>query len=124
LTTFSDRWRNNENVMLILSAITLFCPDQVNLKEVEKIRSKQERYYVLLKRLQGVFLSSQLPVHRYLDTQCSPTEAQQSYDHLLRKLIDLHQLNQGLLRIYCGLNPNEVDPLLLELFDLKRTLGT
>lgn len=47
-------------------------------------------------------------------------EAHQAYDMLLGKLVDLRQLNQGLLRIYYGLNIKEVDPLLLELFDLAQ----
>ncbi|VDK44069.1 unnamed protein product, partial [Anisakis simplex] len=106
LTTFSEKWRRNECVMLLLCAITLFCPDRCNLKNQDSIRSKQLEYYQLLKT--------------YLNLLCSPIEAQQTYDMLLRKLIDLHQLNQSLLRIYYGLNTKEVDPLLLELFDLAQ----
>ncbi|KHN81511.1 Nuclear hormone receptor HR96 [Toxocara canis] len=106
LTTFSEKWRRNENVMLLLNAITLFCPERCNLKSPENIRAKQLEYYQLLKT--------------YLNLLCSPAEAQQTYDMLLRKLVDLHQLNQGLLRIYYGLNIKEVDPLLLELFDLAQ----
>lgn len=104
LTTFSEKWRRNENVMLILNAITLFCPDRPNVRSADAVERSQRRYYGLLKR--------------YLDCLCNPTEAQQAYDMLLRKLIDLHQLNQGLLQIYHELNVNEMDPLLLELFDL------
>jgi hypothetical protein len=57
---------------------------------------------------------------RYLETQCSSEyESRQAYDHLLRKIVDIHQLSQAILRIYGDLNPDEVDPLLLELFELK-----
>uniref|UniRef100_A0A9J2P6J8 Nuclear receptor domain-containing protein n=1 Tax=Ascaris lumbricoides TaxID=6252 RepID=A0A9J2P6J8_ASCLU len=106
LTTFSEKWRRNENVMLLLNAITLFSPDRSNLKNTEIIRAKQLEYYQLLRT--------------YLNFLCSPMEAHQAYDMLLGKLVDLRQLNQGLLRIYYGLNIKEVDPLLLELFDLAQ----
>ena len=55
---------------------------------------------------------------RYLETQCSDTESRQAYDSLLRKLVDLHELNQSLLRIYNQVNPKDLDPLLKELFDI------
>uniref|UniRef100_F1L7B2 Nuclear hormone receptor HR96 n=1 Tax=Ascaris suum TaxID=6253 RepID=F1L7B2_ASCSU len=106
LTTFSEKWRRNENVMLLLNAITLFSPDRSNLKNTEIIRAKQLEYYQLLRT--------------YLNFLCSPMEAHRAYDMLLGKLVDLRQLNQGLLRIYYGLNIKEVDPLLLELFDLAQ----
>uniref|UniRef100_A0AC34RE57 Uncharacterized protein n=1 Tax=Panagrolaimus sp. JU765 TaxID=591449 RepID=A0AC34RE57_9BILA len=105
LLTFDEKWRRNQNVMLILNAITLFCADRPNINNVEGIRSCQTRYYDLLKR--------------YLDTQCSETESRQAFDSLLRKLVDLHELNQSLLRIYSHVNPNDLDPLLQELFDLN-----
>lgn len=106
LTTFSEKWRRNENVMLLLNAITLFCPDRPNVNDVGAVTRSQQYYYGLLKK--------------YLALCCAPTEADQAYDMLLRKLIDLHQLNQSMMRIYYGLNINEVDPLSLELFDLAQ----
>ncbi|KAE9553399.1 hypothetical protein FO519_003409 [Halicephalobus sp. NKZ332] len=105
LMSFDEKWRKNENVMLILNAITLFCPDRPNIKDINKVQTCQRQYYDLLKR--------------YLDTQCPETESRQAYDSLLRKLVDLHELNQSLLRIYSHVNPNDLDPLLQELFDMN-----
>ena len=51
LMSFDDKWRKNENVMLILNAITLFCPDRPNIRDVGKVKACQRRYYDLLKRL-------------------------------------------------------------------------
>lgn len=107
LLTFNERWRRNENVMLLLSAIVLFRPDRPSIRDYDTIMRDQQQYYSLLKR--------------YLRLQCpNDIEAEQAYDMLLRKLIDLHQLSQGMMRIIYGLNVNEMDPLLLELFDLTK----
>ncbi|VDD84879.1 unnamed protein product [Enterobius vermicularis] len=107
LQTFNERWRQNENVMLLLSAIVLFRPDRPNVRDFQTVSRNQQQYYSLLKR--------------YLQLQCSSdVEAEQAYDMLLRKLIDLHQLSQGVMRIYYDLNVNEMDPLLLELFDITK----
>lgn len=56
LVTFDERWRRNQNVMLILNAITLFCPDIPNIKNVESVRRCQTRYYDLLKRFGIIFI--------------------------------------------------------------------
>uniref|UniRef100_A0A0N5AWB0 Nuclear receptor domain-containing protein n=1 Tax=Syphacia muris TaxID=451379 RepID=A0A0N5AWB0_9BILA len=109
LMTFDERWRKNENVILLLSAIVLFRPDRPNIRDYNTILSNQQEYYSLFRH--------------YLRLQCSnDIEAQQAYDLLLRKLIDLHQLSQSMMQVIYQLNVNEMDPLLLELFDLtKRT---
>lgn len=54
LMSFDEKWRKNENVMLILNAITLFCPDRPNIKDVNKVKACQRQYYDLLKRFVNI----------------------------------------------------------------------
>lgn len=52
LQTFDQKWRDDENIMLILSAIALFSPDRprvvhsdvIKLEQVSKERVFRERY--------------------------------------------------------------------------------
>ncbi|MFH4982248.1 hypothetical protein AB6A40_008957 [Gnathostoma spinigerum] len=106
LNTFDEKWRRNENVMLILSALTLFDADRPNVTHITKVRTFYAQYQDLLRR--------------YLQLTCSPDESQRAMKLLLDKLVDVRHLNHGLLEVLYGLNLNEVDPLLLELFDLGK----
>lgn len=51
LHTFEEKWRQNENVMLILNAIVLFSFDRPNLQNVALINHTQKRYIDLLEKL-------------------------------------------------------------------------
>lgn len=50
LSTFSERWCKNEYIMLLLSAITLFSPDRLNLTDIIKLHEVRNRYCQLLRR--------------------------------------------------------------------------
>lgn len=41
LQTFDPKWRNDENIMLILSAITLFTPDRPRVVHYDVIKLEQ-----------------------------------------------------------------------------------
>uniref|UniRef100_A0A914E7U1 Uncharacterized protein n=1 Tax=Acrobeloides nanus TaxID=290746 RepID=A0A914E7U1_9BILA len=56
LTSFDERWRKNENVMLILNGIVLFCPDRPNIVDISTTRYFQQQYYDLLRRYNTKFL--------------------------------------------------------------------
>uniref|UniRef100_A0A915Q4V9 Uncharacterized protein n=1 Tax=Setaria digitata TaxID=48799 RepID=A0A915Q4V9_9BILA len=106
LTTFGEKWGKNEYIMLLLNAITLFSPFRTNLQDTQKLQKIRQRYCDVLRR--------------YLGNMYAASEAEKAYHGLLQKLDEeLNQLSQSLLRIYHGLNNNEMNPLLCELFDLS-----
>ncbi|XP_076345817.1 nuclear hormone receptor HR96-like [Tachypleus tridentatus] len=105
INSFDPVWRSNENIMLILSAITLFTPERPNIVHKNVIRFEQESYYYLLQR--------------YLHTIYSESEAHSCYLALISKLQELHLLNENHVRIFLDVNPKDVEPLLIEIFDLK-----
>uniref|UniRef100_A0A0N4Z368 Nuclear receptor domain-containing protein n=1 Tax=Parastrongyloides trichosuri TaxID=131310 RepID=A0A0N4Z368_PARTI len=106
LDTFSERWRLNEEVMLLLNVIILFNSTRPNLTNINDVNAANAIYKQILKK--------------YLIYQCcNDEEAQREYECLLIKLKELEELNKGLISIYSLLTLNDLDPLLIELFDLK-----
>lgn len=105
LRTFDPRWRTDENIMLILSAITLFTPDRPRVVHHDVIKLEQNSYYYLLRR--------------YLESIYSGCEARSIFLKLIQKISELHRLNDDHVRVYLDVNPKDVEPLLIEIFDLK-----
>ncbi|GBN69048.1 Nuclear hormone receptor HR96, partial [Araneus ventricosus] len=105
LTSFHPQWRADENIMLILSGIALFTPERPNTVHKESIKLEQDCYYYLLRR--------------YLDSKYGVCEAKPIYLKLIQKIQELHILNENHVRVYLDVNPKEVEPLLIEIFDLK-----
>ena len=59
-------------------------------------------------------------LQRYLETKCELIcEAKSEYLTLMKRLEELYALNEDYVRIYLNVNPNEIGPLLIEIFDLK-----
>ncbi|CAD5228687.1 unnamed protein product [Bursaphelenchus xylophilus] len=103
LTSFDEEWRTNEPVMLILNGIILFSPDRPNLRNPQAVTRTRERYHNLLRN--------------YLRNYCSNDAASlDAYTKLTVKLDELKELNRSLQRIYSRLNPDDLEPLLKELF--------
>lgn len=105
INSFEPHLRTDNVVMLIITAIRLFCPTRPKLVNKTLIQKEQDYYYGLLKR--------------YLETKYSEKEAQMWYGRLLEKLTALHDLNENHVRIFLDVNPKDVEPLIIELFDLK-----
>lgn len=105
INSFHPEWRTNENIMLILSAIALFTPERPNIIHKEAIKIEQDTYYYLLQR--------------YLDSKYGWCEAKAIYLKLIHKIQELHILNENHVRVYLDVNPKDVEPLLIEIFDLK-----
>ncbi|GFY40893.1 nuclear hormone receptor HR96 [Trichonephila inaurata madagascariensis] len=105
ITSFHPQWRADENIMLILSGIALFTPERPNTVHKEAIKLEQDTYYYLLRR--------------YLDSKYGVCEAKPVYLKLIQKIQELHILNENHVRVYLNVNPKEVEPLLIEIFDLK-----
>ena len=68
-------------------------------------RLRQESYYYLLRR--------------YLLTTMSPCEARSEFLKLIRKMEELHRLNEDHIKIFMDVDPLHVEPLLIEIFDLN-----
>ncbi|XP_063989220.1 nuclear hormone receptor HR96 [Diachasmimorpha longicaudata] len=101
---FDPKWRD-ENVILILSAIALFTPDRPRVVHSDVIKLEQNSYYYLLRR--------------YLESIYPGCESKSMFLRLIRKISDLHRLNKEVVGVYLNVNPSSVEPLLIEIFDLK-----
>ena len=59
-------------------------------------------------------------LQRYLETKySSKCEAKTRYLRFMSILEDLHILNEEHVRLYLDIDPKDVGPLLVEIFDLK-----
>ncbi|XP_011310229.1 nuclear hormone receptor HR96 [Fopius arisanus] len=101
---FDPKWRD-ENIILILSAIALFTPDRPRVVHNDVIKLEQNSYYYLLRR--------------YLESIYPGCESKSMFLRLIRKISDLHRLNKEVVGVYLNVNPSSVEPLLIEIFDLK-----
>ncbi|XP_076759698.1 nuclear hormone receptor HR96 isoform X2 [Xylocopa sonorina] len=104
IRSFDPRWRD-ENIILILSAIALFTPNRPKVVHNDVIKLEQNSYYYLLRR--------------YLESVYPGCEAKSMFLKLIQKISDLHRLNNEVVGVYLNLNPSRVEPLLIEIFDLK-----
>lgn len=105
IKTFDPRWRQDENIVLILCAITLFTPDRPRVIHQDVIKLEQNSYYYLLRR--------------YLESVYPGCEAKSTFLKLIQKISELHKLNDEVISVYLDVNPSDVEPLLIEIFDLK-----
>ncbi|KAF5284694.1 hypothetical protein FQR65_LT13447 [Abscondita terminalis] len=105
IKTFDPKWRSDENVILILCAITLFTPDRPRVIHQDVIKLEQNSYYYLLRR--------------YLESVYPGCTAKSTFLKLIQKISELHKLNDEVINVYLNVNPSEVEPLLIEIFDLK-----
>lgn len=102
--SFQPEWRSDENIMILLCAITLFTPERPNVIHKEVVKLEQDSYYYLLKR--------------YLESILNGCEARSTYLLLIRKIAELRILNSTHLRVFLEVNPREVEPLLREVFSM------
>ncbi|KAK0082634.1 hypothetical protein PV325_010082 [Microctonus aethiopoides] len=102
--TFDSRWRD-ENIILILSAIALFTPDRPRVVHSDVIKLEQNSYYYLLRR--------------YLESVYPGCEAKSMFLKLIQKISELHRLSNEVVGVYLNVNPSAIEPLLIEIFDLK-----
>lgn len=105
IRTFDKKWRSDENIILIMCAITLFSPDRPKTVHSDVIKLEQNSYYYLLRR--------------YLESIYPGCEARSIFLKLMQKISELHRLNNEIISVYLDVNPAQVEPLLREIFDLK-----
>uniref|UniRef100_A0A8D8D545 Nuclear hormone receptor HR96 n=2 Tax=Culex pipiens TaxID=7175 RepID=A0A8D8D545_CULPI len=105
IRTFDKKWRSDENIILIMCAITLFSPDRPKTVHSDVIKLEQNSYYYLLRR--------------YLESIYPGCEARSIFLKLMQKISELHRLNDEIISVYLDVNPAQIEPLLREIFDLK-----
>lgn len=103
--TFDPKWRADENIILILCAIVLFTPDRPRVIHQDVIKLEQNSYYYLLRR--------------YLESIYVGCEAKSTFLKLIQKIMELRKVNEELINVLLDVNPSQVEPLLIEIFDLK-----
>merc|ERR1712136_213295 len=90
-------WPNAKNIILWLNHILV--PKEYN-----------DTYYYLLRR--------------YLESVCSNgCESRSAYLNLIGRLHDLDRLNNSHIQLFLEVDPQCVEPLLIEIFDLKPPSG-
>ncbi|XP_055676735.1 nuclear hormone receptor HR96 [Lutzomyia longipalpis] len=105
ILTFDPKWRMDENIILIMCAITLFSPDRPRIIHSDVIKLEQNSYYYLLRR--------------YLESVYPGCEARSTFLKLMQKVNELRRLNEVIIGVYLDVNPQQVEPLLREIFDMK-----
>uniref|UniRef100_A0A146KQD9 Nuclear hormone receptor HR96 n=1 Tax=Lygus hesperus TaxID=30085 RepID=A0A146KQD9_LYGHE len=105
LRTFDLRAARDPNVMCILLAIALFDPSKQDIVDRPTVIRHQEMYYNLLQK--------------YLDSAYHGKESLEIYQHLIMKMVELRHMNEDHIKVYLEVNPSQVEPILIEIFDLK-----
>lgn len=105
ILAFQPEWRQDHNIIFLLSAITLFTPERPNIIHGDAIKHERCSYLYLLKR--------------YLECKYGGCEGRTVYLRLLERIKHLNILNENHIRVFLEVNPQEVEPLLIEIFDLK-----
>uniref|UniRef100_A0A1B6EGZ0 Nuclear receptor domain-containing protein n=1 Tax=Clastoptera arizonana TaxID=38151 RepID=A0A1B6EGZ0_9HEMI len=105
LRTFNEEWRTNQNIMLLLSAIILFSPERPKIIHRDVVKLEQNSYYYLLRR--------------YLESIYPGCKARSTFLKLIQKVSELHQINENHIKFFLDFNPHDIEPLLIEIFDLK-----
>lgn len=103
--SFDPQWKD-ENIILILSAIALFTPERPKVVHSDVVKLEQNSYYYLLRR--------------YLESMYPGCVAKSTFLKLIQKISELHRLNDEVVGVYLNVNPSSVEPLLIEIFDLKQ----
>lgn len=105
VSNFDKKWRQDVNIVPLMCAITLFSPGRARTVHTDVIKLEQTSYYCLLRR----YLSSIYP----------GCEAKSTFLKLIQKINDLQKLNEEVINVYLDVNPSQIEPLLIEIFDLK-----
>lgn len=105
MKTFDPKWRTDENIVLIMCAIVLFTPDRPRIVHQDVVKLEQNSYYYLLRR--------------YLESIFAGCEAKSTFLKLIQKISELRKVCEEVINVYLDVNPADVEPLLIEIFDLK-----
>nr|AQN67832.1 hormone receptor 96 [Leptinotarsa decemlineata] len=107
IKTFLPKWRSDENIILIMCAIILFTPERPKVVHQDVVKLEQNSYFYLLKR--------------YLESIYPGCEAKSSFLKLIQQLRNLHTVSEELVNVYLNVDTAQVEPLLIEIFDMKNS---
>ncbi|XP_045130825.1 nuclear hormone receptor HR96-like [Portunus trituberculatus] len=106
ILAFDPEWRKDPHIIFLLCAITLFSPRRPHIIHADAILHEQCSYLYLTRR--------------YLAARYNPCAGRAVYHQLLHRLAHLHRLSEEHVRLFLEVNPKQVEPLLIEIFDLKQ----
>ncbi|XP_055336630.1 nuclear hormone receptor HR96-like [Paramacrobiotus metropolitanus] len=109
IRSFAPELRQDEPLLLIMGAVVLFHPGRPALEHCGQIGAQQSLYFYLL--------------HSYLRSKYaknSKEEIEALYTQMTSRIEILHKLNDRHITMFLDLNPEQVEPLLIEIFDLNR----
>ncbi|CAG2174571.1 unnamed protein product [Oppiella nova] len=106
MTQIGHEWDTDLDILNLLSTIVLFDPNRPNIIHKDMIAFEHQINKYLLQR--------------YLEIKYgTKSEARDKYMRLMKTLDELHVLNEENVRYHLEVDPREIGPLLIELFDLK-----
>ena len=97
--------RDDITIVVILIVIVLFSPEGPHVMTRELVSNIQDRYLVLLKH--------------YLESKYTYLRAADMFPQLISKMKELKELAEVHGRVLLDVNPNEIEPIMLEILDLK-----
>ena len=92
-------------IVILLLLTLLFSPDGPHVIEHQLVSDTQDKYLTLLKH--------------YLEAKYSFSNANTMFTQLMAKLQELRQLAEVHGKYLLDLNPNDIEPIMLEILDLK-----
>ncbi|GMR48542.1 hypothetical protein PMAYCL1PPCAC_18737, partial [Pristionchus mayeri] len=105
LASFDDRIRTNEVLMMVIHAIILFTPDRIGLKDTVAVRTASEQYYDLILRI--------------LECEFSSATSREMLTRIESVVKQLKSLNTSMMEVVYGIDSSQLDPLIVEVFDIK-----
>ena len=97
--------RDDITIVVILIVIVLFSPEGPHVMTRELVSNIQDRYLVLLKH--------------YLESKYTYLRAADMFPQLISKMKELKELAEVHGRVLLDVNPSEIEPIMLEILDLK-----
>lgn len=96
---------NDIMLLVILLVLVLFAPDGPHVVAREVISNIQDRYVILLKH--------------YLEAKYTFKRSAHMFPQLLEKIRELNSLVENHAKILMDINPQEIEPIMLEMLDFK-----
>lgn len=96
---------NDLTIVVILLALVLFAPEGTHIVMRDLVSNIQDRYLVLLKH--------------YLEAKYTYLRTAEMFPQLLNKIHELNTLAKVHGKILLEINPEEIEPIMLEILDLK-----
>lgn len=96
---------NDLTIVVILLVLVLFSPEGQHVVARELVSNIQDRYLILLKH--------------YLEAKYTYVRTAEMFPQLISKIKELNSLAEVHGRILLDVNPQEIEPIMLEILDLK-----